>query len=119
MSPHAVVVPEYMSLEKGDFWKEFGITKNGFLPSEAPLARLSSPYYEPWESIAEKMVQTLQDGSFRGHIDKLTVLSVDGLVSEEEYQRAYIVLTFFVHAYIWGGDTASEVLRHSLHHCSK
>lgn len=45
----------------------------------------------------------------RGVVDRLPVLSTDFLYTEAEWRRAYLVLAFMSHAYIWGGDIPSEV----------
>ncbi len=117
MSPHAV--PEDYGDEgslalDGDFWKPFGISSNGFLPAKAPLGRLSSAHYAPWELIMERLPELLRDGRLRDEVDRLAVLSTAHLGAEgegeDEHQRAYVVLGFLAHAYIWGGETASERL---------
>lgn len=45
----------------------------------------------------------------RAVIDKLPVLPAVHLETEAEWRRAYMVLTFLAHGYIWGGDKPSEV----------
>ncbi len=92
-----------------DIYKEFGLTVNGFLPSQEPLQCLPNTYYDPWEVLIKDLPGLLRDGSFRGEIDNLAILSVEHLQTEDEYRRAYVILGFFTHAYIWGGETASEV----------
>lgn len=50
----------------------------------------------------------------RGVVDRLPVLSTEFLLTEPEWQRAYVVLSFMVHAYIWGGETPSDIVPPSL-----
>jgi len=52
----------------------------------------------------------LEVRTLRDHIDRLPTLSLDHLKTEAEQRRAYLILTFFVHAYVWGGDVPAEVL---------
>lgn len=50
----------------------------------------------------------LSSRTFRKQADQLPVLSTTGLATDAEQRRAYVVLCFLAHAYIWGGDTASD-----------
>lgn len=81
----------------------------GFLPPKSPLKALSNPYYFSWESIISDLHIRLQEGRLREAIDDLPVLSTANLISEPEWQRAYAILAFFTHAYIWGGEKPSQV----------
>ncbi|KAJ5745220.1 Indoleamine 2-3-dioxygenase [Penicillium odoratum] len=76
---------------------------NGFLPSSPPLAKLPS-FYEPWELLASQLSTLIKDESIRSLIDNLPILNVTWLQSEPEWRRAYSVLGFLTHAYIWGGE---------------
>ncbi|TVY13555.1 Indoleamine 2,3-dioxygenase [Lachnellula arida] len=88
----------------------FGVSQNGFLPEELPLQRLSDPYYEAWETIIRELPTLLKTKSFRGKADKLEVLSTLRLTAMREWQRAYLVLAFFTHSYIWEAGGPSECL---------
>ncbi|TVY46787.1 Indoleamine 2,3-dioxygenase [Lachnellula occidentalis] len=88
----------------------FGVSQNGFLPEELPLQQLSDPYYEVWETVIRKLPTLLKTKSFRVKIDKLEVLSTSRLTSMREWQRAYLVLAFFTHSYIWEAGGPSERL---------
>ncbi|KAK3339696.1 Indoleamine 2,3-dioxygenase [Lasiosphaeria hispida] len=90
--------------------EEFGISSNGFLPEHLPLDILPDPYYVPWEYLMQNLNNFLDAETFRQHADQLPILSLHRLVTYQEQQRAYVVLAFFAHAYIWGGDKASETL---------
>ncbi|KAI1488024.1 indoleamine 2,3-dioxygenase [Biscogniauxia mediterranea] len=88
----------------------YSVTKNGFLPSRAPLRRLSDPYYAPWEVVLDGLPKLIKEKSIRKAVDGLEVLSTDRLSAEEEWRRAYVILSFLTHGYIWGGDKPAEVL---------
>jgi indoleamine 2,3-dioxygenase len=89
---------------------DYGISpENGFLPDRLPLQHLPDPYYNKWESIVANLQALLLSKRLRGVIDRLNVLSTVGLEDESEWRRAYMMLAFMAHGYIWGGETPSEV----------
>lgn len=94
-----------------DFDHEISL-QNGFLPDTIPLRQLPE-YYLPWEDIVSDLPTHIRDGSIRENVNKLPILSVENLREEEEWRRAYVVLAFLMHAYIWGGKTPKDV-RHQL-----
>lgn len=62
--------------------------------------------------------ELIRSGEIRRRVLDLPVLSVEGLDSnnsgqeyddEAEWQRAYVILGFLTHAYIWGGEKAADV----------
>ncbi|KAI9053231.1 hypothetical protein LZ554_002198 [Drepanopeziza brunnea f. sp. 'monogermtubi'] len=94
---------------------QFGVSeRNGFLPDQAPLKRLSSPYYESWETLLSQLPELIKTGSTRSEVDQLAVLSTSHLVSESEWQRAYLILSFFTHSYIWEAGGPSQRLPASI-----
>lgn len=89
---------------------DYGISPDhGFLPPELPLDVLPDPYYAPWESIVASLQRLLLSKRLRQTIDRLTVLSTEYLHTDAEWRRAYTVLTFMLHGYVWGGDKPAEV----------
>ncbi|KAK4154907.1 Indoleamine 2,3-dioxygenase [Chaetomidium leptoderma] len=94
--------------------EDYGITSNGFLPEEPPLERLPHPYYAPWESVVESLATSLAEHTLRHRVDHLPILSTEHLSTKPEWQRACVVLGFLAHAYIWGGETAAEILPPSI-----
>lgn len=80
----------------------------GFLPEESPLRTLSSDYYSPWETIISNLQALILTRRIRGVVDNLPELSTDLLVSPAEWRRAYSILGFMSHAYIWSGDRPCE-----------
>ncbi|CAI4034479.1 hypothetical protein SMKI_10G2720 [Saccharomyces mikatae IFO 1815] len=94
--------------------KEYRISSDhGFLDDRLPLARLSSNKYMKWEEIVAKLPSLLQEGSkVRTVIDELEVLDLDDSILGEvrELRRAYSILGFMAHAYIWASGTPQDVL---------
>ncbi|KAI5458871.1 Indoleamine 2,3-dioxygenase [Mariannaea sp. PMI_226] len=94
---------------------DYGLSPtHGFLPDVLPLTRLPDPYYNKWEAIAANLQALILSRRLRGVIDRLPVLSTIGLEHEAEWRRAYSLLGFMAHAYIWGGDSPSERLPQSI-----
>ncbi|ESA43124.1 indoleamine 2,3-dioxygenase beta type [Neurospora crassa] len=89
---------------------KYDVTTNGFLPEGPPLEVLPGEYYTPWEDLIRRLSESLDAGTFRAEVDRLPVLQTDRLMREEEWRRAYVVLCFFAHGYIWGGRRPSEIL---------
>ncbi|KAH6690286.1 indoleamine 2,3-dioxygenase [Plectosphaerella plurivora] len=90
---------------------DYGISPtHGFLPDVLPLARLPDPYYNKWEAIAANLQALVLSRRLRGVVDRLPVLSTVGLEHEAEWRRAYSLLCFMAHGYIWGGDEPCETL---------
>ena len=106
---------------------------NGFLPTTAPLPRLRDTYYAPWEDTLSELSTLILSGRLRSHIDRMPVLDTKPLGNEQEqddqavrteeeqderdrerdeslrrWRRAYTVLAFLTHAYIWGGRRPTE-----------
>lgn len=108
MSPHAV---DSQTLGQSDSWNlsKFAVSKNAFLPENSPPNALSDPYYESWELIAHNLAELIETRRIHDAIRELPVLSTDLLKSEAEWRRAYVILAFFTHAYVWGGEKAEEV----------
>ncbi|KAH8596171.1 Indoleamine 2,3-dioxygenase [Bisporella sp. PMI_857] len=84
-------------------------SRYGFLPDELPLEQLPS-YYEGWEEVVRHLAPSFNNRTFRTRIEKLAVLSTSRLETDREWQRAYVLLAFMTHAYIWGGETPAEIL---------
>ncbi|KLO98610.1 Uncharacterized protein Y057_4090 [Fusarium fujikuroi] len=94
---------------------EYGISPtHGFLPDTLPLTRLPDPYYNKWEAIAANLQALILSRRLRGVIDRLPVLSTIGLEHDAEWRRAYSLLGFMAHGYIWGGDSPSDRLPASI-----
>ena len=95
--------------------EDFAVSpQNGFLPTNPPVTRLSDEYYGPWEIIAANLPTLIKIGGIRESVNELPVLTTDKLLSEEEWRRAYSVLGFMTHAYIWGGQHPKDVSSRSM-----
>ncbi|KAL3464987.1 Indoleamine 2,3-dioxygenase [Aspergillus heterothallicus] len=84
-------------------------SRNGFLPDK-PLQPLQNPYYAPWETVAQDLTASISDGTLRHAVDSLPVLSTSELQAESEWRRAYVILAYLTHAYVWGGDQPKDIL---------
>ncbi|KTW29376.1 hypothetical protein T552_01330 [Pneumocystis carinii B80] len=95
--------------------EEYGLSKKmGFLPDKEPLSRLTKKYYEPWEKIMDHYNDYVLMGRFRRIIDELPILSIEYLVSLKEKQRAYLILSFMAHSYVWIDKKPSDRLPASI-----
>lgn len=93
------MIPSIPRLEDYDVSDVFG-----FLPRDYPLEVLPDPYYSPWEKVMRNFQGLILCKRLRGVVDNLPVLSTDFLRSDAEWRRAYMILAFISHAYIWNGD---------------
>ncbi|KHN94682.1 indoleamine 2,3-dioxygenase pyrrole 2,3-dioxygenase [Metarhizium album ARSEF 1941] len=109
MSPHAVISGAARDGKPAIDLSKFAVTHNAFLPASSPPTSLSDSYYEPWELIAQHLPTLIESNRIRDAVRDLAVLSTDGLVSEEEWRRAYVILAFIANAYIWGGEKPEQV----------
>lgn len=90
--------------------EDYGISPDhGFLPSDLPLVALPDPYYARWEAIASNLQGLLLTKRIRETVDRLPILSTAYLHSEGEWRRAYVLLVFMLHGYVWGGHKPEEV----------
>jgi len=88
----------------------YGISKDfGFLPTEPPLERLPDPYYTKWEAIITNLQALILSRRLRQVAHALPILSTSHLETPAEWRRAYVILAFMTHGYIWGGDVPEEV----------
>jgi indoleamine 2,3-dioxygenase len=81
----------------------------GFLPESPPLERLPDPYYDPWEDTVLDLPQLIASDALKDKLDSLPTLSTTKLDTEEEWRRAYVVLSFLSQGYIWSGNKPRRV----------
>ncbi|KAH7058422.1 Indoleamine 2,3-dioxygenase [Linnemannia elongata] len=74
----------------------------GFVPHDQPLPRLPQAYFQPWEETMDQLNHLIDSRQLRAKVDQWPVLDVTQLTSLRERQRAYVVLSFVAHSYIWG-----------------
>jgi indoleamine 2,3-dioxygenase len=102
--------------------EEYGLSpETGFMPEEHPLERLEDTYYAPWERIMDRFNGLLLAGRLREAvlkvlsdernvlISQLPTLSTLYLETPSEKRRAYVILSFLAHGYIWGGASPIDV----------
>ena len=90
--------------------EDYGLSEYyGFLPDELPIEKLSDPYYREWEIVVAGLQALLLSRRLRARIDALPIVTASRLRTEAEWRRAYMLLSFMTHAYIWGGDRPAEV----------
>lgn len=90
--------------------KAFAVTRNAFLPESMPSRRFTDTYFEPWEVIAQNLPELIAGGHVHSAVSQMPLLKTDRLVGEAEWRRAYVVLAYMTHAYVWGGQTPKDVL---------
>jgi indoleamine 2,3-dioxygenase len=99
---------------------DYGISPEyGFLPAELPLERLPDPYYNKWEAIVANLQGLILSKRLRGVIERLPVLSTAGLEHDSEWRRAYSLLCFMAHGYIWGDVNPADVCASYLSRASR
>ena len=77
--------------------------KTGFVPEVPPISRLDDEIFSRWEEIMDQLPTLIKSGKLREQIDLLPEVdfSERTLNSEQEWRRAYLVLTFLSQGYIW------------------
>lgn len=76
----------------------------GFLPATPPLDRLPGDHFGPWERLISRLPELNASRQLRSEVEKLPEreFSQSTLSSEEEWRRAYVLLTLIGQSYIWG-----------------
>lgn len=103
------MLPPIPSLEDYNISPELG-----FLPDELPLQYLPHPAYDRWERIMNNFQSLLLSKRLRTVIDNLPIIPAVHLYTESEWRRAYSILTFMAHGYIWSGEKPAERLPPSI-----
>jgi len=105
------LVREIMST---DFLRKFGVSPTtGFLPEDLPLQKLCGQF-DAWENIVADLPALILAGQIRDRIDSLPILDVGKLHNVREQHRAYSVLGFLIHAYVWSPPEPRDHLPKSL-----
>lgn len=88
---------------------DYGVSlNNGFLPDELPLEVLPDRYYTKWEAIVANLQALLLTKRLKHVVEDLPIITTSRLRRPSEWRRAYVLLSFITHAYIWGGDRPEE-----------
>ncbi|KNC77200.1 hypothetical protein SARC_10335 [Sphaeroforma arctica JP610] len=75
-------------------------SKRGFLPEHDPLLSLQHPY-NCWDDAARQLPDYILAGCARRQLNKLPLLHATNLTTDAELQRAYSLLSFLNHTYVW------------------
>lgn len=88
----------------------FGLSRTrGFLSDDTPLASFRDGYYARWDDLAARLPALIASRKLGREVRELPVLSTGKLTTEPDLRRAYVVLAFLVHGYVWaGGDKEEE-----------
>lgn len=93
--------------------EEFGVSAElGFLSSTPP--KFSDSYYSPWDTLIENLAIRISSGSIDQDVKRLPCLATKNLTAVNEWRRAYVVLAFLVHGYVWQADPPRRLIPPSL-----
>jgi indoleamine 2,3-dioxygenase len=87
--------------------------QRGFLPTTDPLDRLPSAF-APWEDVARELPKRLVAGALRRDLEQLPLLKISALHTQQQLERAMLLLSYFGHAYVWGESTPTDHLPASI-----
>jgi indoleamine 2,3-dioxygenase len=87
--------------------------ERGFLPLPDPLEQLPAAFL-PWEEIAHDLPKLLAAGQLRSTLERLPLLKISSLQTPAQLNRAMLLLSYFGHGYVWGGDTPASRLPASI-----
>jgi indoleamine 2,3-dioxygenase len=81
--------------------------ERGFLPAVDPLAHLPRAL-APWDELGRQLPKLLVSDRLRSALDQLPLLDAAGLRSQRQVRRAMMLLSYFAHAYVWGGSRPAD-----------
>lgn len=76
-------------------------SQQGFLSTHTPCKAFRDERYRPWDDIISDLPSLIKTKQLNQTIDRLPLLHTDGLRTDLDYRRAYVVLGFLVHSYVW------------------
>jgi len=84
-----------------DFKKYNNISASrGFLPLTDPIVSLPCSF-QAWEVVAAHLPDLIRVKTVREEVERLPAFPTDDLSSEAEWWRAFCLLTFVCHGYVW------------------
>ena len=101
---HSYVIATQMELN------DFCISsKTGFLPPQ-PVKALQGDYFSEWEKLVQGLRLLIRDKCVKRAVEDLPEVEFSDrtLSTEEEWQRAYVILSFIAHSFIFETRNASE-----------
>lgn len=81
----------------------------GFLPQEDPLIQLPKAF-TAWEDIARQLPKLFATDLVQRTLRDLPPFPVAELSDGRQRERAMVLLSYFGHAYVWGGDRPANIL---------
>jgi indoleamine 2,3-dioxygenase len=91
--------------------EKFGLSKTlGFLSDERPLKSFPNSYFAPWDQLVATLPEDTGSHEIGHKVRQLPILDSSKLTTELEYRRAYVVLAFIIHGYIWSGSADGKPL---------
>jgi indoleamine 2,3-dioxygenase len=86
-----------------DDLKQFDLSRErGFLPAQDPARSLPSAWAR-WDELAADLPKLLAAGRARSALRGLPLLDPATLSGDAALRRAMVLLSYFGHAYVWGG----------------
>jgi indoleamine 2,3-dioxygenase len=83
--------------------------ERGFLPQQDPCQALP-PEFRRWDEIAADLPKLLAAGRVRSALRALPLIDPTRLSGEGPLRRAMLLLSYFGHAYVWGGAEPAAVI---------
>ncbi len=84
-----------------------------FLPSTPPLLQLPATY-TAWDDLVPQLPNLIQSRQIRQVLEKLPILSISHLQTAAEQERALLLLSYFGHAFVYGGEIDSDYIPASI-----
>ena len=85
----------------------------GFLPHWEPIDQLP-PWFSAWDEMGRDLPKLLVSDHVRTAIETMPILDFSQLESRPERERAMMLLSYFAHAYVWGGGEVATRLPGSI-----
>jgi indoleamine 2,3-dioxygenase len=86
---------------------------SGFLPNPDPLTSLPSQY-AVWDWIGRNLPALLLSGQLRSRIERMPLLDPADLEGQHQRERAMMLLSTMVNAYVWAGPEPQHMIPPSL-----
>lgn len=82
--------------------EDYGLSDSfGFLSDSKPSTSFDDASFSAWDDLINSLHELISSKSLRSRVHNLPQLDVCKLASEADQRRAYVVLAFLVHAYVW------------------